>query len=851
MPTFQTYNVTPILPPALEPLREMSFNLWWTWEPAARRLFWQLDPELWNRTNHNPVRMLQLSRQARLEELAQDKTFLRELKQVFQQFEKYLGRHDTYGKTGPSASIKNPIAYFSAEFGFHESIPNYSGGLGILAGDHCKSASDLDLNFVAIGLLYRHGYFRQQIDKDGVQEAINLNQNFYHLPISEVRGGDTKLLISVRILDREVFARLWELRVGRINVYLLDTDIPENSAEDRLITAELYGGDLEMRMRQEIVLGIGGVKALAALGIEPAVFHMNEGHSAFLGLERIRLNVLEKKLGFYSALQVVAAANVFTTHTPVPAGNDSFSREMMQKYFGKFAPELNISFDELFSFGNTRLNPTDPFSMTILALRLSRHTNGVSKLHGEVTRSLWKDVWTGVPIHEVPISSITNGVHTKTWMAPEFAALYRKHLGDWEEHLTEPEFWRGVIDIPDAQLWDTHQHLKRRLVDFVRDRERQRRERLGESPESIRRVNRILDPEILTVGFARRFATYKRGTLLFSDRERLKRLVNDPTRPVQFVFAGKAHPRDDAGKALIQEVYKFSREPGLENRVVFLEDYDSYIARRLVQGVDLWLNHPLRPLEASGTSGMKSAPNGGINLSVLDGWWREGCNGSNGWAIGAEINNGTNEFQNEVDAGSLYQLLENQIVPLYYAKPDGKLPLAWLQLMRESIRSVTPVFNTQRMVKEYTEQLYIPAALAHQNFSSNACGAAMQLSQWKTQIRKDWPQVQISDVQVTNKDRQSISVGEALQISARVHLGAVDPQNVRVEAYHGEMNNGDIRNPAATILIQASQADGDGNYIYQGNVPATESGTYGFSVRVVPTHPCLMQAHELRLITWS
>jgi len=829
----------------------MSFNLWWTWEPDARRLFRHLDHELWARTNHNPIRMLQLSRQSRLEELAQDKNFTRELKQVFEEFEKYLGRQDTYGKTGAGGAIKNPIAYFSAEFGFHESIPNYSGGLGILAGDHCKSASDLDLNFVAIGLLYRHGYFRQQIDKDGVQQAINLNQNFYHLPIREVRHGDTKVLISVPILDRQVLARLWELRVGRVNVYLLDTDIPENSPEDRLITAELYGGDLEMRMRQEIVLGIGGVKALAALGIQPAVFHMNEGHSAFLALERIRLNVVEKKLDFYSALQLVAAANVFTTHTPVPAGNDSFSRDMMQKYFGKLAKELNVLFDELFSFGHTRLNPNDPFSMTILALRLSRHANGVSKLHGEVSRSLWKDVWTGVPVHEVPITNITNGVHTKTWMAPEFAALYRKHVGDWEEHLTEPEFWRGVIDIPDAQLWETHQHLKRRLIDFVRDREQQRRERLGESPESIRKVNRILDAEILTIGFARRFATYKRGTLLFSDKERMKRLVSDTTRPVQFIFAGKSHPRDEGGKALIQEVYKFSREAGLENRIVFVEDYDSYIARRLVQGVDLWLNHPLRPLEASGTSGMKCAPNGGINLSVLDGWWCEGYNNSNGWAIGRDIDGGSTEFQNEVDASSLYKLLENQIVPLYYAKPDGKLPLAWLQLMRESIRSVTPVFNTQRMVKQYTEQLYIPAAQAYENFSRDGCGAAVQLSQWKTQMRKDWPQVHLSDVQVANKDRPTIQVGESLQISARVHLGAVDPRHVRVEAYHGELDNGDLHNPAATVLTQSSQADGDGTYIYQGSVPATESGTYGFSVRVVPTHPCLMQAHELRLITWS
>ena len=850
MPTFQIYNVMPTLPAGLEPLREMSFNLWWTWEPAARRLFRHLDPELWNRTNHNPVRMLQLSRQARLEELAQDKPFVRELKQVFDTFEKYLGRKDTYGKTGAGSAITKPVAYFSAEFGFHESIPNYSGGLGILAGDHCKSASDLDLNFVAIGLLYRHGYFKQEIDKDGVQRAINLNQNFHHLPIREVRKGEGKLLVPVRILERDVFAKVWQLQVGRVSLYLLDSDTSENSAEDRLITAELYGGDLEMRMRQEIMLGIGGVKALSALGIEAEVFHMNEGHSAFLALERIRLNVVEKKLDFYSALQLVAAANVFTTHTPVPAGNDSFSREMMRKYFGSFAKELGIPFDELFRFGQASVDPADAFSMTILALRLSRHTNAVSKLHGEVSRSLWKDVWAGVPVEEVPITSITNGIHTKTWMAPEFSALYRRYLGEWEEKLTEPDFWRRVMDIPDAQLWDTHQRLKVRLIEFVRERVRRRRERLGESPEAIRSVNQILDPEILTIGFARRFATYKRGALLFSDKERLQRLLNDTTRPVQFIFAGKAHPRDEGGKALIQEVYKFSREAGFENRLVFVEDYDSYIARRLLQGVDLWLNHPLRPLEASGTSGMKAAPNGGINLSVLDGWWREGFNGNNGWTVGPEIDNGTVEFQNEVDANSLYQLLENQIIPLYYAKPDGKLPLAWLQLMRESIRSVTPVFNTHRMVKEYTERLYLPAAKSHGGFVRDGCTAATELSQWKARMRKDWPQVRVQEVQVANQDRQNISVGETLKISAHIQLGDVDPRHVRVEVYHGEAENGGIKNPMVTVLNESGR-NGDGSFIYDGAVPAAESGTYGFSVRVVPTHPHLMQSHELRLITWS
>src|ERR1700719_4282223 len=581
MPTFHIYNVIPTLPAVLEPLREITFNLWWTWEPSARRLFRHLDPDLWNRTNHNPVRMLQLSRQARLEELAQDKTFLRELKQVHDAFRNYLARQDTYGKMGAGAAIKRPVAYFSAEFGFHESIPNYSGGLGILAGDHCKSASDLDLNFVAAGLLYRHGYFRQEIDKDGAQHAISLNQNFHHLPIREVQRDGANLLISVRILDREVFAKVWQLPVGRINLFLLDTDTPENNAEDRLITAELYGGDQEMRMRQEIILGIGGVKALNALGIEPEVFHMNEGHSAFLALEKIRRKVAEKKLDFYSALQIVAAANIFTTHTPVPAGNDAFPREMMKRYFGDFATQIGISFEEFFRFGQTSVNPLDAFSMTVLAFRVARHSNGVSKLHGEVSRSLWKDVWAGVPGHEVPVTSITNGVHTKTWMAPEFSALYERYLGDWEEHLTDPDFWRRVADIPGAQLWETHQKLKLRLIEFVRDRVRLARERSGESPESIRGANRILDPEILTIGFARPVATYKRGALLFSDQERLKRLLNDETRPVQFIFAGKAHPQDEGGKALIQQVYKFSRQHGFENRMVFVEDYDTYIARRL------------------------------------------------------------------------------------------------------------------------------------------------------------------------------------------------------------------------------------------------------------------------------
>ncbi len=850
-----TYNVVPKLPAELEPLREIVYNLWWTWEPAARKVFRHLDPDLWNRTNHNPLRMLQLSRQARLLEVARDEDFVRELRAVHQKFKDYMARPDTYGKMRKESPLKRPVAYFSAEFGFHESVPNYSGGLGILSGDHCKSASDLDLNFSAVTLLYRHGYFRQQVNKDGVQESVSLNQNFHHLPITEVRVAEKPLLVTVDLLGRNVSAKVWQLAIGRINLYMLDTDVPENSAEDRLITAHLYGGDLEMRIRQEIVLGIGGARALREMGIDPQVYHMNEGHAAFLSLELIRRYVAEQKLDFYSALQLVAAGNIFTTHTPVPAGNDAFPRELMRMYFGKYPEQVGIDFDRFFGFGQTSVNPAEAFSMTILALRTSRHANGVSELHGAVSRGLWKDVWSGVPQEEVPITSITNGVHTKTWMAPEFSALYEKYMGDWEENLLDEDFWRGVIDIPDEALWETHQMLKARLINFVRERARRQRERLGESPENIRKANRLLDPEILTIGFARRFATYKRGNLLFSDIERLRRILKNPNQPVQFIFAGKAHPKDEGGKKFIQEVYKISREPEFENRIVFVEDYDTYIARRLTQGVDLWLNNPIRPLEASGTSGMKLPPNGGLNLSVLDGWWCEGFNGKNGWAIGAEILDPLDpdlsvEFQNEVDSASLFHALETQVVPLYYAKPDGRLPIAWLQLMRESIRSVTPVFNTHRMVKEYAERLYEPAAARQTELAGDKAAKAADISKWKNEMREVWPAIRITQVQNPMADRTSVLVGDSLPITAHVHLGKINPKFVRVQAYFGETSDSTI-SKATVADLENGEKLSNGDYIYRGAIPAGESGAYGFNVRVIPTHPALSQGHELRLITWA
>jgi len=844
-----TFHVSPRLPETLEPLRELAHNLWWTWEPDARRLFRHLDIELWDRTNHNPVRMLQLSRQARLLELAGDDDYIREMQRVYEKFKSYMARKDTYGKSRTTAPN---IAYFSAEFGFHESVPNYSGGLGILSGDHCKSASDLDLSFCAVTLLYRVGYFKQQINKDGWQEAVSLSQNFHHLPIRDVKIEDRTLFVTVEILGRTVAVKVWELQIGRIKLYLLDTDIQQNAPEDRLITEQLYGGDLEMRIRQEIVLGIGGVRALDALGIRPEVYHMNEGHSAFLSLERMRQYVQNKGLEYYPALQVVASSNVFTTHTPVPAGNDAFSRDMMLRHFSRYAQDFRISFEDFFRLGQPTSNPPDTFSMTILALRTSRHANGVSKLHGDVSKGLWQDVWAGIPIQEVPITSITNGVHTRTWTSPEFHQIYDKYLGpDWEEHLTNAEYWRRVIDIPDAVLWETHQLLKSRLIEFIRERVRRQRARVGQSPEQLRKVNAILDPEVLTIGFARRFATYKRGTLLFSKKERLLRLIQNTERPVQFIFAGKAHPKDDPGKRFIQDVYNISREPGFEHAIVFVEDYDTYIGRRLSQGVDLWLNNPLRPLEASGTSGMKLPPNGGLNFSVLDGWWCEGYTGKNGWPIGSEITDGSVEFQNEVDADSLFNILENQIIPLYYAKPDGRLPIAWIQLMRESIRSVTPVFNTHRMVKEYNERLYEPAAAAYKALSANSCKDAVELANWKHSTRVDWSKIRIEAVETSSDTSDSMIVGDKFFVTARVFLGPVNPSHVRVQAYVGESDNGSLRNPRPVDLAEVQKGDRDGTYRFTGPIPASESGSYGFNVRVIPTHQHIIQDHELRLITWA
>ncbi len=844
-----TFSVVPQIPARIEGLRDIAYNLWWTWTPEASELFRDLEPELWVKFHHNPAQMLRHVTQSRLQEVANDPQFAERVDALKQRLDAYLSRKDRwFHKTHPDKKDLL-VAYFSAEFGIHEALPIYSGGLGILAGDHCKSASDLGIPFVACGILYRTGYFKQRISKDGWQQSDSIVWNFHELPITEVlddKGQPVK--VSVELPGRPVVIKVWRARVGNICIYLLDTDLAENSEEDRKITYQLYGGDHEMRVKQEIVLGIGGVRALQATGLAPTVFHMNEGHAAFLGLERIRQYISGEGLKFAEALQIVAASNIFTTHTPVAAGNDAFSVDLISRYFGEFNKSLAVPFNELLKLGRAwHGGDQDPFSMTILGLRLSRQANGVSALHGEVSRGMWQVVWPGVPKHEIPITSITNGIHTQTWMSPEFRRLLEGKLGDiWENNVEQLSAWAPVEEIPDEDIWTTHQHRKLKLIEKVRSRVQNQRLREGYLPEQIAATRNLLDPEVLTIGFARRFATYKRATLLFKDIERLKAIVNNPSKPVQFVFAGKSHPADEPGKKFLQQVYKMAEHPDFLNKVIFVEDYDIDLARYLVSGVDVWLNTPIRPLEASGTSGQKGPVNGGINCSILDGWWCEGFKGDNGWAINPGVTANDPATQDEFDAHSLYTIIEHEIVPHYYERDGRNIPHKWLRTVKNSMKTVSPEFSTFRMVQDYTNRLYTKAFANSVHVKEDNFKIARDLAQWKEIIRSTWYQVKVNDVVWDQKTTQ-YQVGHEFEVKARVTLGGLKPGDVTVEAYVEESSN---QSHAYAVSLEIIEDLGGGTFLYGGKVKARESGSYHFNVRVLPFHTGLVQKHELRLITW-
>ena len=712
----RSVGFTPI-PERISRLVEIAYNLWWTWHPEAQELFRRIDARLWEDIYHNPVLFLGQVRQAALDDVAKDPDFIRVYHDTLTTFDAYQVFDQTWFKQTYGDKIDKPIAYFSAEFGLHECLPIYSGGLGILSGDHTKEASDLGLPFVGVGFLYPQGYFKQVITPNGDQEAIYVKVRFTEAPARPAFTAEGKeVVVSVslpargNLPDRQVYAKVYQIQVGNVPLYLMDTDIHPNALEDRELSARLYGGDDEMRLAQEMMLGIGGVRALRALGLEPAVFHMNEGHSAFLVLERAR-ELVESGLNFAEAAEIVRKSSVFTTHTPVPAGHDTFPFHMMDRYFPQWHEYLKISREEFLNLARQDQNWGPTFSMTVLALKMSGRHNGVSKLHGEVSRKMWSWLWPDKKIEDIPITHVTNGIHTETWLAPELKALFDQHLGkSWVHRLDDPAMWDGVQHIPDEILWEAMNRMRARLVDFVRQRTRRRLIRLGQHPNEIQATVDLLNPKALTIGFARRFATYKRATLLFHDTERLKRIINNPTRPVQFVFAGKAHPRDEPGKNFIREVYHRSYEAGLAGHLIFVEDYDMNVARHLVTGVDVWQNTPRRPHEASGTSGQKAGLNGTLNFSVLDGWWVEGYNGRNGWAIGdVEAEYESEEARNHADAMALYEILEDQIVPAFYERDLRGIPRKWLKMVKESIRTVGPQFSMTRMIKEYTTQLYVPS----------------------------------------------------------------------------------------------------------------------------------------------
>lgn len=700
------------IPRRIGRLEELAGNLWWSWRREARDLFKKLDHPLWRSTGHNPVKMLLEVAPARLQELASDPVFLRQYDAVLMALDADLSNGHLWFPARWPGLMSRPVAYFSAEFGLHQSLPIYSGGLGVLAGDHCKEASDLGLPFVGVGFLYEMGYFRQAISADGWQEAIYPQLLTAEVAIREAVGDDGEsLFVPVAVGDREVQLQVWLVEAGRVRLYLMDAHHDRNAPWDRELTARLYGGDQEMRIQQEIVLGVGGLRVLRTLGIDPLAFHLNEGHSAFLLLERAR-ELVEAGRSFDEARGIVAETTIFTTHTPVPAGHDVFPFHLVEKYFHSYWPRLGLRREEFLDLGCCDRERSG-FNMTVLALRMSDRRNGVSELHGKVSREMWQSVWPTAPVDEVPISHVTNGIHVSSWVGEAINKVYRKYLGpDWLERHDDPVLWERIFDVPDDELWAAHLHLKRKLMTLIRERARRRRVEGRVGAEQVLSAGTLLDPDALVIGFARRFATYKRATLVFCDLERLKRLLHDPYRPVQLVFSGKAHPADEEGKLLIQHVYNAARDPAMGGRIAFVEDYDMQVARYLVQGVDVWLNTPRRPHEASGTSGQKAAVNGVPNLSVPDGWWAEGYNGANGWSIdpGAQIDD--SEAQDGADADALYRLLEEEVVPLFYRRDADDVPRGWVRVMKEAIRTAVPVFCTRRMVKEYTERFYVPAAEA-------------------------------------------------------------------------------------------------------------------------------------------
>jgi starch phosphorylase len=857
MKATKSFIVIPSLPKELAALKKLSYNFWWTWDPESLELYRRLERDLWEKVYHNPIGLLGRIQQEKLKEAKQDEAFCNHLEKVVERLDAYLKGEAWFQRVhGTKNSVG--IAYFSLEYGFHESLPIYSGGLGILAADHLKSASDLGIPIIGIGLLYRRGYFHQRIDTDGWQQEIYNEIDYYQLPIQRIEDQKgNPIQIELEFPQGKAGVHIWRLDVGRIQLYFLDTSFTSNPPWAREITQHLYGGDQDMRIRQEIVLGIGGIRALKALGLSPNIFHMNEGHSSFLCLERIRALVEEDRLSFSEAVEVVSAGNIFTTHTSVPAGNDIFTQDMIFRYFDNFVNKLGISRKEFLAMG--RQNPADEkemFSMTVLALKLSARSNGVSKLHRTVSQKLWKNVWPNVPVDEIPIDSITNGMHARTWISYDMAELFDKYLGPrWIADPPDTEVWERIDKIPPLEVWKTHERRRERLVTFVRQMIIEDGLNKALTSSQIKAMEDVLNPEALTLGMARRFATYKRLTLIFQNIERLKGILSNSKYPVQIVLAGKAHPRDTLGKQMIKELLNSIKDPQLQPRVVFIEDYDLNIARYLVQGCDVWLNIPRKPLEASGTSGMKANVNGVLNISIPDGWWCEAEREHTGWTIGLGEEYTDHKYQDQVEANKLYDILEKEVIPLFYDRGRDGLPNLWIARMKNAIKKIGPVFNTHRMVKEYLEKKYIPASEDVRSLQKNNYQKAKQLAQWKQKVQAKWNLVKIESINETDTSLStSLRVGSKLPVEVVVNLGGLSPDDVSVEIYTGNVNvDGEIIDGRPIKLEMKKEAQGypRGYYCFCGYITCETSGHLGYSVRVLPYHPDMINRFEPGLVVWG
>ena len=851
MYVFNKIIVNPQLPKRIEDLEKIANNLWWSWNTEFLNLFKQIDADLWERVEKNPVKFLKQVSQERLEEAEKNVEFLKQYDKIVENFESYQNSKSTWFSKKYPENKNDLIAYFSAEYGLDQILSIYSGGLGILSGDHLKSASDLGIPLVAVGLLYKNGYFHQKINGYGEQETEYRKIDIYSLPIKPVKDENGQdLIIFVKFPKRRLYLKVWSISVGRVTLYLMDSDIEENNEEYRDITTTLYGGNQEMRISQEIVLGMAGVRLLKTLGLKPSLYHMNEGHSSFLIIELIKNIMKEKQISFDMAKDIVSSKTVFTTHTPVPAGNDIFPLELVEKYFKDYWERLGISKEEFFKMGmEPNPKPNSGFNMGILALKVAGKKNGVSKLHGAVSRELFSDVWPEIAPDESPITYVTNGIHTCSWLSPNLKELYNKYLMPyWQDHIYENSTWEKIAEIPNEELWNAHMQRKQKLMEKAKQNILERLKRSGYRYEEINEITSKLNPNALTIGFARRFATYKRAALLFRDLERITQILNNADRPVQILIAGKAHPADKEGQNLIKYIHEISMKPQFKGKVFLLENYNMELSRYLISGVDVWLNTPRRPMEASGTSGQKASVNGAVNFSILDGWWAEGYNQKNGWAIGTNAEYESYEIQDNCDSESIYQILENKIIPAYYEKNEKGISDKWMEYMKNSIISTGGKYSTARMLVDYTNQLYMPLINLYHKYYESLENVA-NYNSWKKEMYKNWANIVITEE--NNLNNIVVDAGENIEAHCRVTLPNIEPENVEVQVYYGRIKeNGVLEKIAIIPMILETYNEEEKVATYKAKIELTTGGNYGYTFRVMPKHEMLLDSENLNLVKW-